>query len=433
VKDGVIEERCSCDQYRHTPFVGSGIWVAGEHRTAAAWRRARNELESKKAMNCAICASQKITEVLDLGKMALAGAFLKPEDFGAEKTYPLRLGFCPQCLSLQVLDRIGQEKLFSRYFYRSSSIKTVREHFKAFAGEMVRRFAPSSVLEIGCNDGVALSAFADLGVTACGVDPSDASIADARVRRIRAYFNKQVAESLGKHAMVVANNVMAHVEDIHEVIGAVMRVLEQDGVFVFECHYLGSVVDGQYDAIYHEHVFYHSLLSMGRCMGYHSLQIFDVEPVDLHGGSMRFYACFPGKRQTSVRVHELLAQERSKGLDLVETYQAMAKSMLEHRRELVTLIDGLVKGGARIVGYGAAGRANTLLQWCGFKDQLAYIVDDCRGKHGYYTPGTHFEIREDLDEADYVLVLAWTYLEEIRAKVSKPLIVPFPRPMVVPA
>lgn len=388
-------------------------------------------------MNCAICYGRDMAPVLDLGEMALAGAFLKPEQFGAERFYPLRVGFCRTCFSVQVQDRVSPAELYTNYFYRSSTSKEARKHFARYAGELIGRFSPRTAVEIGCNDGAMLKPLAERVERVIGVDPSAAAaeldVGGAHIWR--SFFGERSARVLPKADIVIANNVFAHVEDIHDFTRGVRTLLAPDGVFVFECHYLGAVLAGQYDAIYHEHVFYHSLIALQNHFRFWGMQVFDVKPVERHGGSMRFYVCKQGTRVIEPAVEALSKVEIARGFHREEAYKPFSASVFDHRRSLFELLSRLSREGAKVAAYGAAGRANTLLQWCGV-NSLEYVVDDCPAKHGHYTPGTHFEIRPpaalEVDRPDYVLVTAWTYLDEIRPKCGGlPLIVPFPKAEVL--
>lgn len=388
-------------------------------------------------MNCAICYGRRIHQVLDLGDMALAGAFVKREDFRDEKVYPLRLGFCESCALLQVLDRAPAQ--FERYFYRSSTSATARAHFKAYASEVVERFRPSRVLEIGCNDGAMLQPLAELAEKVIGVDPSNAAADIRGVDVWRSYFDERVAKQIGKVDLVLANNVMAHVENLHQVAKGIRWILNPGGALVMECHYLGSVLAGQYDAIYHEHLFYHSLVSLERFFRMWGMEVFDVQPSSLHAGSMRYFVGRAGEHAVEPAVARLRDEELLKGFGEEATYRALAVKMLEHRRSLCELLRRLQRERATVIGYGAAGRANTLLQWCGI-ERINFVVDDCREKWGFYTPGTHIQILSPAEFAeswhyvDYVLVTAWSYLDEIAPKCHGiPLIVPFPEPRIVRA
>ena len=210
---------------------------------------------------CAFCDSQKMSEIVNLGKVALAGGFLKSEQFNQELKFPLRLYFCHDCFAVQVIDKVQEKLLFEHYFYFSSSITTLRKHFCEYAIEMTTRFLTpekSTVLEIGCNDGVLLRPLADKGIrNIIGVDPATNvidNIRDPRVTLINDYFNEEVARKIvseyGKVDMIMANNVFAHIPDIQGTTRAVEHALDDDGVFIFEVHYLGKVIDElQYDMI----------------------------------------------------------------------------------------------------------------------------------------------------------------------------------------
>lgn len=382
-------------------------------------------------MNCAICYGRELEIVLDMGEMALAGAFLKPDGFASERFYPLRLAICRGCHAVQVADRIEPESLFGRYFYRSSASSTGRAHFGAYADEILQRFQPRTVVEVGCNDGVMLKPMRGMVDTLIGVDPN-ATIAFDGIEVWRERFTEKTAKRIGYADVVIANNVFAHVESIHEITRAARRLIGSHGVFVLEVHYLGSVLEGQYDAIYHEHVFYHSLIGLQAHLRLWGMRVFDVKRVGIHGGSLRVYVCAIGAhRPESEEVWKLEQEERSRCFHKPEAWQRLELQMLEHRRRLMEPLNRLRRERAKVVGYGAAGRANTLMQWCGMEEgHLAYVVDDGEAKHGFYTPGTHFEIKAPgalaQDRPDFVLVLAWTYLQEIAGKVRQPLIVPFP-------
>ncbi len=222
---------------------------------------------------CAFCDGTRLSLVMDFGKVALAGGFLKAEQFPAERKFPLRVYFCNECFAVQVVDKVPPDVLFHNYFYFSSSIGTLRDHFREYAEDITRRFlapANATVLEFGCNDGVLLRPLADQGIrTVLGVDPAKnivATIDDPRVTVINNFFTEEVARCVlaehGKVDIIMANNVYAHIPDIQGTTRAIEIALADDGVFVFEVHYLGKVVEEmQYDMIYHEHLYYYSLLS----------------------------------------------------------------------------------------------------------------------------------------------------------------------------
>lgn len=369
---------------------------------------------------CSFCG-ENVALIHDFGKVALAGGFLKPEQFESEKKYPLRLCYCLKCHAVQLADRVEPDVMFREYFYFSSANDTIRRHFREYAGDVIEKFHPKTVIEVGCNDGVLLTPLREAGVRVIGVDPSTTVPKGPDI--INDYFTPEIARKLGKVDVVIANNVFAHISDIHTATVAVSQAMKDDGVFIMEAHYLGDMIDGtQYDWIYHEHIYYYSLLSLEKHLEKHGLRVFDVKHISTHGGSMRYYIC-KDDRIISQDVISLREYEKTIGLDLWGTYIDFSESIKQHRKEIKELSDG-----RKIVGYGASGRANALIQYCGL--DVAYIVDDAPAKHGYCTPGTHIPIfsRDKLesDKPDSIVVFAWSYLEEIQSKCNLPMIVPFP-------
>lgn len=391
-----------------------------------------NEYKSKLYI-CAFCDSGRLSLVMNFGQVALAGGFLKKDKFASEQKFPLRVCFCNDCFAVQVIDRVPTDMLFCNYFYFSSSIETLRDHFRKYAEEITRRFlepAKSTVLEFGCNDGVLLRPLADQGIrTILGVDPAKNivdTIDDPRVTVINDFFTENVARDLvakhGKIDVIMANNVYAHIPDIQSTTRAIDLALADNGVFVFEVHYLGKVIEEmQYDMIYHEHLYYYSLLSAIKHFDRYGLMVFDIKPVPIHAGSMRFYVCKQGSihAHTSEAVKALEAEERAKGFDRLETFQRFSEDVDSTRVALMNLLRKLKASGKRVAGYGASGRANTMIQYCGINhDHIEYMIDDAPAKIGLYTPGSHFLIYPSSvlarDNApSYILVFAWSFLDEI--------------------
>lgn len=385
---------------------------------------------------CAFCDGLKLSLVMDFGEVALAGSFLKKEQIIAEQKFPLKVCFCNDCYAVQVVNKVPPDILFKDYFYFSSSIGTLCEHFSNYATEVTRRFlksAQATVLEIGCNDGVLLRPLADQGIrNLFGFDPAEnivATVHDPRINIINNYFTGKAArnfvEKHGKADLILANNVYAHILDIQGATRAIEYALTADGVFIFEVHYLGKVISEiQYDMIYHEHLYYYSLLSAINHFKRYGMVVFDVKPVSIHGGSMRFYVCKKESKYStqSEAVKLLEADERAKGLDKKETFQKFSSNVAETRAALMGLLREIKAKGKSIVGYGASGRANTIIQYCKISNkELDYIVDDAPAKKGFFTPGSHFKIYprnilEKKNAPDYVLVFAWGFFEEIRKR-----------------
>jgi SAM-dependent methyltransferase len=275
---------------------------------------------------------------------------------------------------------------------------------------------------------------ADQGIkTVIGVDPASnvvATIDDARIKVVNNYFTEEVARKIvddyGHVDLIMANNVYAHIPDIQGTTRAVAAALHPDGVFAFEVHYLGKVIDEmQYDMIYHEHLYYYSLLSVINHLARYDMMVFDIKPIPIHAGSIRFYACKKGSKHSgsvSPAVRALEAEELARGFDRYETFLQFSDTVAMHRDRLIELLVDLRSQGHSIAGYGASGRANTIIQYCGINHRhLDYMIDDAPAKAGYYTPKSHFEIfpgsiLESGNAPDYLLIFAWSFFDEIRKR-----------------
>ena len=388
---------------------------------------------------CAFCDGADLAPIIDFGNVGLAGSFLRNDELATEKKYRLRLVFCRVCFAVQVLDKIPRSFFFDRYFYFSSSIQTLKLHFKNLATDLIQRFLPLKkgvVLEIGCNDGVLLKPIADLGVsTVIGVDPAKnviSTIDDQRITVVNDYFDEPLANNLrhryGAADLILANNVFAHIEDIVAVTRALKLMLNHDGVFVFEVHYLGNIIDNnQYDMIYHEHIYYYSVLSLRSHFIRHGLRLFDLEHIQTHGGSIRVFVCKDTSRHLEYNSPELcqvIAKELNQGYDSELIFRGFSQRIGELRLQLMRLLKDLKSRGKVIAGYGASGRANTILQFCEIDNRLLdYMIDDGPAKHGFYTPGSHLEIKssdilDSCQRPDVVVIFAWPFKTEIINKNS---------------
>ena len=316
---------------------------------------------------------------MDFGRVALAGGFLESEQFENEQKYPLRLFFCDDCCAVQVVDKVSADVLFQDYFYFSSSIGTLREHFRNYAAEVTSRFLspPSaSVLEFGCNDGVLLQPLADEGIgTVIGVDPASnvlSSVDDQRLTLINDFFNESVADSVveryGEMDMVLANNVYAHIPDIQGATQAVARVLKKDGVFIFEDPYLGEVIEKtSFDQIYDEHAHIFSVLALAGMLEECGLKIVEIENLKTHGGSNRIYAKKATNRsiEISQNVEENIQKEQRGGLNKLSTYLQFSERVVESKSHLVSLLGKYKNVGKKIISYGATYKSSTIFNYCG--------------------------------------------------------------------
>ena len=408
---------------------------------------------------CAFCDELDMSLIMDFGEVALAGGFLKPESFTNEKKFPMRVCFCNNCFAVQVVDVIEPDILFQDYFYFSSSIETLRNHFHDYAQEVTSRFLnppEATVLEFGCNDGVLLRPLADQGIkNVIGVDPAEnvvSSINDDRITIKNSYFTEEIAQEIvseyGQVDMIMANNVYAHIPDIQGTTRAIKSALNDNGVFVFEVHYLDKVIkEMQYDMIYHEHLFYYSLLSAIEHFKRYDMVIFDVKLIPVHAGSLRFYVSKKHSSHALIvsdAVKLLAEEERIKGYDKFWSFQKFSNEVAATKKDLIFLLKKLKSEGLTVAGYGASGRANTIIQYCEItEDLVSYMIDDAPAKTGFFTPGSHLEIFPSSillgkDAPDYVLVFAWSFFDEILKrnknyiKAGGRMILPLPQVKIYP-
>jgi methylation protein EvaC len=383
---------------------------------------------------CRLCDSRNLVRFLDFGDVPLAGAFLRAEEISEERFYPLGIDFCEDCTLVQVSDVIPKEVLFKNYFYFSSAIRTLVEHFEAFAREMAERFAlrqGSLVVELGCNDGVFLRPLQALGMRCVGIDPATnvvETIRDSGIAVVNDFFGAAVGEGVraahGAADAVVSSFSFAHIDDIADVMKGIKTLLKPDGIFVFEVYYLGIVLEElQYDMMYHEHMSYYSLASLEKFLERFGMEIFEVRRLPLRAGTIRYYARNIGRRKEPVSpsVAELREYERARGFDTVKTYLAYGDRVAKTRDDLMELLGRLRQEGRRIVGYGASGRATTIMAFCGIDgSHLDFVVDDAPAKHGLYTPGSHLPIKPwaTAEETwpEYALLFAWSFADEVKKR-----------------
>lgn len=386
---------------------------------------------------CRLCGSSRMARILDFGNVPLAGGFLKEEQFPHEQYYPLKVHFCEDCTLVQVNNIPPAATLFKNYFYFSSKIQTLVTHCADFAKDVHERFlsgrANPSVFEIGCNDGVMLRPFAQLGVRAMGMDPASnvvASVQQDGFTIIDDFFGRETAlrtmQQHGRFDAMTSSYSFAHIDDMRSVMDGVKTLLKDDGVFVFEVYYLGTLMEEmQYDMIYHEHMSYYSLSALTNFLKRYGMEIFDVLfTPGVRSGAVRFYARNVGERlePISASVRAMEHRERDLGYDRRETYLQYGKEVERTKRDLLELLDDLKRQGKTIIGYGASGRGTTIMNYCGIDGKyLDYIVDDAPAKHGFSTPGTHVPIHpwshvERGPRPDYALLFAWSFIDEVVKK-----------------
>jgi SAM-dependent methyltransferase len=375
---------------------------------------------------------------VDLGMSPLCESFLTREQLNQmEPFYPLHAYVCSRCFLVQVEEYVRPERIFDDYAYFSSYSDAWLRHAQSYTDMIVSRLsldAQSHVVELGSNDGYLLQYFVARGVPALGVEPASNVAAAAVAKGIPTttrLFGRETAQALvaeGKQAdLIIGNNVLAQVTDLNGFVAGMKTLLKPRGVITMEFPHLLRLIDqNQFDTIYHEHFSYFSFMVAQQIFAAHGLTLFDVEELWTHGGSLRIYArhAEDAARPTSPRVAALLAQEKAAGLDRLERYSAFTEQVEETKRKLLQFLINARRDGKTVAGYGAPGKGNTLLNYCGIRtDFLEYTVDRNPYKHGRFLPGTHVPIfdPEKIKETrpDYLLILPWNLKDEIMGQMGE--------------
>lgn len=386
--------------------------------------------------SCLVCGTGAVEEFLDLGATPLANRFPTAAELTLpEPRYPLRVGFCHGCGHVQLLDRVPPQAMFDHYLYVSSMSETLTRHLRGLASQILARcpLTPGAelVVDIGSNDGTLLSAFADRGIRALGIDPAANLAALARekgVETVTAYFGSKTAAELrdrfGPAAAITATNSFPHIPDLGDYVEGIDRLLAPDGVLVIEAHYLLDLLDQMaFDTVYHEHVSYWALHPAMRLFGERGFAVVDVERLPLHHGQLRLWIQRQGKAVARPSVAAQLREEDERGTGAFETYRRFSAGVRRIRQELTGTLGGMKLAGKKIAGYGAPAKGSTLLSYLGLgTGTLDFIADRSPLKQGRYTPGTHIPIvapeRIELDHPDYLLLLAWNFASEIREQLA---------------
>lgn len=386
--------------------------------------------------NCRYCESKLHPAFLELGSVALANSYVRPEDASKEEfKCPLSLTWCRQCGLVQLTHVVPPDMMFKNYLYVSSTTKTFRDHFAAYAARVKSRVTKKEnplAVDIGSNDGLLLSCYQKEGMRAVGVDPaenlSEAANANGLVTLNR-YFDaesvKQIKERFGPADAVSANNVFAHIDDIASVCRNVHDLLDEKGIFSIEFPYLVTMMDEMlFDMIYHEHLSYIAVHALQFVLERFGFEIFDIEQVSSHGGSLRVFSQKKkGGRSVQPIVGELIQKERDKGLMDAAAYQTFAGNVREIKESFMKVISGLKQSGKSICGYGAPAKASTIINFYGLTpNEIQYVVDDNPLKQGYLVPGAKIPIVAGVKmlekPADYVIIFAWNFAREILQKIG---------------
>jgi SAM-dependent methyltransferase len=387
--------------------------------------------------HCRFCGTSFRHRVVDLGMSPLCESFLSQHDLNRmEAFYPLHVWVCESCFLVQLEEYVGGEEIFSDYAYFSSFSDSWLDHCRRYVDQMITQLGltpGSEVLEIASNDGYLLQFFVERGIPVLGVEPAAnvAKVAEKKgVPTIVKFFGRETARELSAAGhnpdLILGNNVLAQVPDLNDFVSGIKILLAPNGVVTIEFPHLMRTIDGnQFDQVYHEHFSYFSLYSVERIFAAHGLPIYDVEELPTHGGSIRIYAGHAEDASKSVtnRLLALRAREADAGVDTLDYYAGFESRVRETKRKLLAFLIEAKNAGKRVVGYGAPGKGNTLLNYCGIRtDFVDFTVDRSPHKHGKFLPGTHIPIfpPEKLWEArpDYVLILPWNLKKEIMEQLA---------------
>jgi SAM-dependent methyltransferase len=381
---------------------------------------------------CRFCAAPLHHTFVDLGMSPLCESYVPAERLGAmEHFYPLHAQVCERCLLVQLEEFVAPEEIFSEYAYFSSYSDSWVEHARKYVGMAVERFGigrDSLVMELASNDGYLLQHVVGRGIPALGVEPAANVAQVARERGIETiveFFGCELAGELvadGRRAdLLAANNVMAHVPALNDFVGGISMILAPQGVATIEVPHLQRLIEGnQFDTIYHEHFSYFSFLTARAVLDAHGLDVFDVEELPSHGGSLRLYAQLrgSGRHAVSEAVRALSGRERALGYDTLAPHTSFSAQVIETKWRLLEFLIAARRDGKRIAGYGAPGKGNTLLNYCGIRtDLVQFTVDRNPYKQGQFLPGTHIPILHpealEQERPDYILILPWNLKQEI--------------------
>jgi SAM-dependent methyltransferase len=406
---------------------------------------------------CRFCATPLKYTFVDLGMSPLCESYVSREQLNRmEAFFPLHVQVCDQCFLVQLEEYVSATDIFTEYAYFSSYSDTWLKHAADYVDMIVQRLSlnrQSLAIELASNDGYLLQNFVKKGIPALGVEPAAniAKVANEKgVHTLVKFFGRKTAQEMatsGKQAdLVIGNNVLAQVPDLNDFVAGIKIILKPQGVVTLEFpHLVKLMAENQYDTIYHEHFSYFSFITVEKVFAAHGMTLFDVDEIPTHGGSIRIYARHAGDNSKPVgeRVTDLRRQEFDGGLDRMETYSTFGEKVKESKRSLLEFLIRVRREGKKIAGYGAPGKGNTLLNYCGIRtDFVDYTVDRNPYKQGKFLPGTHIPIfppeRIFDTKPDYVLILPWNFKQEIVRQMARirewggQFVVPIPTVEILP-
>ena len=358
--------------------------------------------------------------------LPLAGQFLSEEEVGSESAYPLTLSFCEDSSSIQVNEVIKPEILFKKYFYKTGAINSLVDHLRETSEVIQNKFNYAKIADLGCNDFSFLKNFIGKSDLVLGVDPSDVSFNNLPdgCKLENDFFSKGksnfIKDKYGEFDVIFSSNNFAHIENIRDYVEGIFNLLSDDGVFVCEVHWAGSIIQNmQFCFIYHEHMYYHTLKALNYLLADYGLYINDVDEINIHGGSIRLYAS--KKPNRSEKVDAFLKKEDDLGLYKFETYEKFSLKINNLKQRSKDFFVEQKALGNKVFGYGASGQANTLMNIFEVtKDDLDFIIDDSPLKENLFTPINNIQIKNKeflhQEQPDSVYILAYTFAKEIKNK-----------------
>lgn len=405
---------------------------------------------------CRFCGSPLTHTFVDLGMSPLCESYVNADKANQmEPFYPLHVYVCDQCWLVQLEQYVTPEEIFSEYAYFSSYSDSWLAHAESYTDMIVKRLglgAQSRVMELASNDGYLLQYFVRKGIPALGVEPAANVAVEAEKRGVETivkFFGREtakvIADAHGQLDLIIGNNVLAQVPDINDFVAGMKIALKPNGVITMEFpHLMRLMSENQFDTIYHEHFSYFSFLTACKIFEGHGIKLFDVEELSTHGGSLRIYGRHEGdaSKPVTARAREMLERERAAGFETLGCYRDFAEQVKETKRKLLEFLIEAKRKGKTVVGYGAPGKGNTLLNFCGIRtDFIDYTVDRNPYKQGKLLPGTHIPIDEPQriseTKPDYLLILPWNFKDEIIAQMGAvrewggKFVVPIPQVTVI--
>jgi quercetin dioxygenase-like cupin family protein len=376
--------------------------------------------------NCRSCEKTNLKRVISLGYQPLANNLLNKKDSKCE-IYPLEMNYCLDCHNCQLSVVVDPKKMFSNYLYLSSTSKPFREHFESAAKKYIKEFKlspkKSYVIDIGSNDGVALKPFKDLGFKKIlGIEPAKnlAKLANKnKIKTVNCFLDKKNLNKIKKNAdLILASNVFAHSDKLKEMSECMLKILSNKGTIIIEIQYLlNTLKDLTFDNIYHEHYNYWSLTSLVNFFNQFESKIIRAEKINTHGGSLRIYVKKDKNSKIDTSVKALLKEEEEFGIKNYKTYQEFADKIYKIQKSVKTNIKKLKSNGKKLIGYGSPAKATTALNFFGISNEIDFIVEDNKLKHGKFIPGVKIPIvnkSKISDKNNTILVLAWNFFDDIK-------------------